>query len=161
MIAFLIILLVSVLAYISYASSKVLNILEIAGKLNHLANVNMRLYNECLIVDCGLTIREGKNRVINLIKPYVTNKTIQKQLIDYTDEQENINNSKTCCQETIDITLTDLNIIRQELLDMKKQLKSILIPTKDVEDILDEQIKDIDEFITKKDQNDENSNPEV
>lgn len=135
--------------------------MEIAQKLNHLANTNMRLYNECIIVDCNLSIREGTNRVINVIKPYVKDKTIRKKLAEYTNDQETINDSRRLNQETTDITLKDLNDIRQELLEMKTQLKSILFPTKDIKEILDTQINNIDEFMIKKDQNNENSNPEI
>ena len=151
----------ALLAFVMFVyseSMRAAGIIELAFEKSMHANTLLQLCHSNDINILLNKIREGKNRVLDSLKPYLKEDKTKQLLSEYTDEQSHIDNSTNNAKDNKKAAIENLKTIRAELVDMKTSLNRIIfIPTKDAIKHLDDYINDIDNFLT----DEENSNPEV
>ena len=154
----IIIALIAFAMFVYNESMRAAGIIELAFEKSMHANTLLQLCHSDDIVILLNKMREGKNRVINALKPYMQEEKTKQLMSEYTDEQSHIDSSVSNAKDNRKSAIENLKTIRAELVDMKTSLnRIILVPTKDALKHLDDYINDIDNFLT----DEENSNPEV
>ena len=154
----IIIALIAFIMFVYNESMRAANIVELAFEKAMHTNTLLQLSHSDDIIILLHKMREGKNRVINTLKPYMQEEKTKQLLSEYTDEQPHIDSSIANAEGNKKAAIENLKTIRADLVDMKASLNRIIfVPTKDALEQLDKYIKVIDEFMA----DEENSNPEV